>query len=148
MTTPEAPHVPTEPPVCRYANSHDSAPLRRYADTHDSICSADPTTPEEEARSRKALSRALGIPSGPTNVDPTNETAITRDELTAVRKRFPTPPEGTIGSPRPEVPGYHLLHQTSGEVCNDKPLTQAEVDRLLDALPERAIGPSPGPLPT
>jgi hypothetical protein len=28
------------------------------------------------------------------------------------------------------------------------PLTKAEVNRLLDALPERADGPSPGPLPT
>jgi hypothetical protein len=35
-----------------------------------------------------------------------------------------------------------------GEVCNDVPLTQAEVDRLLNALPQRAASPSPGPLPT
>jgi hypothetical protein len=123
-------------------------PFCRYADTHDSIGCADLTIPEEEARSCKALARALGTPSGPANVDTTDETAITRSELAAVRQRFPTPPEGTLSSPEPEVPGYHLLHQTSGEVCNDEPLTQAEVNRLLDALPERAASPSPGPLPT
>jgi hypothetical protein len=45
-------------------------------------------------------------------------------------------------------PRYNLLHQTTGEVCNTDPLTQAEVDWLRDALPERSNGPSPGPLPT
>jgi hypothetical protein len=63
-------------------------------------------------------------------------------------QHFPTPPKGALGSPEPEAPRYHLLHQASGEVCNDKPFTQAEVDRLRNALPKRATGPSPGPLPT
>jgi hypothetical protein len=63
-------------------------------------------------------------------------------------QRFPTLPKGALGLPEPEAPRYRLLHQTSGEVCNEKPLTQAEVDRLHDTLPERATGPSPGPLPT
>jgi hypothetical protein len=61
---------------------------------------------------------------------------------------FPTLTVGALGSPEPEDPSYHLLHQTTGEVCNDVPLTKAEVNRLLDALPERAAGPSPEPLPT
>jgi hypothetical protein len=77
----------------------------------------------------------------------TDGTPITRDELDAVMQRFPTP-LGALGSPEPEDPDYHLLHQTTGEVCNDVPLTKAEVNRLLDALPERAASPSPGPLPT
>jgi hypothetical protein len=63
-------------------------------------------------------------------------------------QRFPTPPKGALGSPEPEAPRYHLLHQASGEVCNDEPLTQAKVDRLCNTLPEHATGPSPGPLPT
>jgi hypothetical protein len=63
-------------------------------------------------------------------------------------RRFPTPAAGTLGSPEPEDPGYHLLSQTTGEVCNDAPLTKAEVNRLLDALPQRAAGSSPEPLPT
>jgi hypothetical protein len=63
-------------------------------------------------------------------------------------RHFPTPAAGALGLLEPEDPGYHLLHQTMGEVCNDVPLTQAEVDWLLDALPQGAAGPSPGPLPT
>jgi hypothetical protein len=63
-------------------------------------------------------------------------------------RRFPTPAAGALGSPEPEDHGYHLLSQTTGEACNDVPLTKAEVNRLLDALPQRAAGPSPGPLPT
>jgi hypothetical protein len=78
----------------------------------------------------------------------TNGTPITRDELDAVMQRFPTLPKGALGSLEPKDPGYHLLHQTTGEVCNDVPLTKAEVNRLLDALPEHAASPSPGPLPT
>jgi hypothetical protein len=78
----------------------------------------------------------------------TDGTPITRDKLDAVMQRFPTPTKGALGLPEPEDPGYHLLHQTTGEVCNDVPLTKAEVDCLFDALPERADGPSPGPLPT
>jgi hypothetical protein len=78
----------------------------------------------------------------------TDGTPITRDELDAVMQRFPTLPKGALGSPEPEAPRYHLLCQASGEVCNDEPFTQAEVDRLRDTLPERVTGPSPGPLPT
>jgi hypothetical protein len=78
----------------------------------------------------------------------TDGTPITRGELDAVMRRFPTPTMGTLGSPEPESPRYNLLHQTTGEVCNDTPLTQAEVDQLQDALLERPAGPSPGPLPT
>jgi hypothetical protein len=63
-------------------------------------------------------------------------------------QRFPTPAARALGSPEPEDPGYHILSQTTGEPCNDAPLTKAEVNRLLDALPQRAAGPSPGPLPT
>jgi hypothetical protein len=63
-------------------------------------------------------------------------------------RRLPTPAAGALGSPEPEDPGYHLLSQTTGEPCNDTPLTKAEVNQLLDALPQRAAGPSPGPLPT
>jgi hypothetical protein len=146
MIIPEAPYAPPEPP------------FRRYADTHDSISCADLTTPEEEARSRNALARALGTAPATANHDigawnsvvavATDGTPITRDELNAVMQRFPTPTKGALGSPEPEEPGYHLLHQTTGEVCNDAPLTKAEVNRLFDALPERADGPSPGPLPT
>jgi hypothetical protein len=145
MTTPEPPYAPAEPP------------FRRYADTHDSIGCADLTTPEEEIRSRNALARALGTaPATAHNTAAWNSvvavatdgTPITRDELDAVMRHFPTPAVGALGSPEPEDPGYHLLHQTMGEVCNDVPLTQAEVNRLRDTLPERATGPSPGPLPT
>jgi hypothetical protein len=146
MIIPEAPYAPTEPPFCR------------YADTHDSIGCAELTTPEEEARSRNALARALGTAPATANHNigawnlviavPTDRTPITRDKLDAVMQHFPTPTKGALGSPEPEAPRYHLLHQASGEVCNDEPLTQAEVDRLHNALPERATGPSPGPLPT
>jgi hypothetical protein len=61
---------------------------------------------------------------------------------------FPTPARGALASPEPEDPGYHILHRTTGKICNDIPFTKAKVDRLCDALPERADGPSPGPLPT
>jgi hypothetical protein len=145
MITPELPYAPAEPP------------FRRYADTHDSIGCADLTTPEEEIRSRNARARALGTaPATANNIAgrdsvvavATDGTPITREELDAVMRHFPTPGVGALGSPEPEDPGYHLLHQTTGEVCNDIPLTKAEVNRLLDALPQRAAGPSPGPLPT
>jgi hypothetical protein len=145
MITPEPPYAPTEPP------------FRRYADTHDSIGCADLTTPEEEIRSHNALARALGTtPATATNIAnwnsvvavTTDGTPITRDELEAVMRRFPTPAAGALSSPEPEDPGYHLLSQTTREPCNDTPLTKAEVNRLLDALPQRAAGPSPGPLPT
>jgi hypothetical protein len=142
MIIPEAPYALSEPP------------FRRYADTHDSIGCADLTTPEEEACSRNALTQALGTAPATASHDigawnsvvavATNGTPITRDELDAVMQCFPTPTKGALGSPEPEDPGYHLLHQTTGEVCNDAPLTKAKVDRLLNALPERADGPSPG----
>jgi hypothetical protein len=61
---------------------------------------------------------------------------------------FPTPARGALASLEPEDPGYHILHQTTGKICNDVPFTKAEVDRLRNALLERADGPSPGPLPT
>jgi hypothetical protein len=146
MIIPEVPYAPPEPP------------FRQYANTHDSIGCADLTTPEEEARSRNALARALGTAPVMANNNigawnsviavATDRTPITRDELDAVMQHFPTPPKEALGSPEPEDPGYHLLHQTTGEVCNDVPLTKAEVNRLLDALSERAAGSSPGPLPT
>jgi hypothetical protein len=145
MITPEPPYAPTEPP------------FRRYADTHDSIKCADLTTPEEEIRSRNALTRTLGTaPATATNIAnwnsivavATNGTPITRDKLDDVMRRFPNPAAGALGSPEPEDSGYHLLSQATGEPCNDVPLTKAEVNRLLNALPQRAAGPSPGPLPT
>jgi hypothetical protein len=132
MTTPEPPYAPTEPP------------FRRYADTHDSIGCADLTTPEEEIRSRNALARALGTaPATASNIAnwnsvvavATDGTPITRDELDAVMRRFPAPAAGALGSPEPEDPDYHLLSQATSEPCNDVPLTKAEVDQLLDALP-------------
>jgi hypothetical protein len=145
MTTLELPYAPAEPPFCR------------YADTHDSIGCADLTTPEEEIRSHNALARALGTaPATAANIAnwnsvvavTTDGTPITRDELDDVMRRFPTLAAGALGSPEPEDPGYHLLSQATGEPCNDAPLTKAEVNRLLDALPQHAAGPSPGPLPT
>jgi hypothetical protein len=145
MITPEPPYAPTEPP------------FRRYADTHDSIGCADLTTPEEEIRSRNALARALGTaPATATNIAnwdsvvavATDGTPITRDELDDVMRHFPTPAAGALSLPEPEDPGYHLLSQTTGEVCNDVPFTKAEVNRLFDTLPQRTAGPSPGPLPT
>jgi hypothetical protein len=145
MITPEPPYAPTEPP------------FRRYADTHDSIGCADLTTPKEEIRSRNALARALGTaPATATNITgwnsviavATDGTPITRDELDDVMQRFPTLAAGALGSPEPKDSGYHLLSQTTGEACNDVPLTKAKVNRLLNALPQHAAGPSPGPLPT
>jgi hypothetical protein len=146
MIIPEAPYAPPEPP------------FHRYADTHDSISCAELTTPEEEACSRKALARALGTAPAMPDHDigaqnsvvavATDGTPITRGELDAVMQRFPTPAKGAIGSPEPEDSGYHILHQTTGQACNDVPFTKAKVNRLLDALPEHATSPSPGPLPT
>jgi hypothetical protein len=145
MTTPEPPYAPIEPP------------FRRYADTHDSIGGADLTTPEEEIRSHNALARALSTaPATADNIAnwdsvvavATDGTPITRDELDDVMRCFPTPAGRALASPEPEDSGYHLLHQTTGKICNDVPFTKAEVDRLRDALPECADGPSPGPLPT
>jgi hypothetical protein len=145
MITPEPPYAPTEPP------------FHQYADTHDSIGCTDLTTPEEEICSRNALARTLGTaPATAANIAnwnsvvaiATDGTPIIRDELDAVMRRFPTPAAGALSSPEPEDPGYHLLSQTTGEPCNDTPLTKAEVNRLLDALPQRAASPSPGPLPT
>jgi hypothetical protein len=145
MTSPVPPYAPIEPT------------FRRYADTHDSIGCADLTTPEEEICSRNALARTLGTaPATATNIAnwnsvvavATDGTPITRDKLEDVMQRFPTPAVGALGSLEPEDPGYHLLSQTTREPCNDAPLTKAEVNRLLNALPQRAAGPSPGPLPT
>jgi hypothetical protein len=145
MITPEPSHPPTEPP------------FRRYTDTHNSIGCADLTTPKEEIRSHNALARALGTaPATATNIAnwdsvvavATDGTPITRDELDTVMQRFPTPAGRALASPEPKDSGYHLLHQTTGKVCNNVPFTKAEVDRLRDALPECADGPSPGPLPT
>jgi hypothetical protein len=145
MITPEPPYALIEPP------------FHRYADTHDSIGSADLTTPEEEIRSRNALAQTLGTtPATVGNIAnwnsvvavATDGTPITRDELNDVMRCFPTPAGRALTSLEPEDSGYHLLHQTTGKVCNDVPFTKAEVDRLRDALPERADGPSPGPLPT
>jgi hypothetical protein len=145
MTTPEPPYAPIEPP------------FRRYADTHDSIGGADLTTPEEEIRSRNALAQTLGTaPATADNIAnwdsvvavATDGTPITRDELEDVMRRFPTPVRGALASPEPEDLGYHILHRTTGKICNNIPFTKAEVDRLRNALPERADGPSPGPLLT
>jgi hypothetical protein len=145
MITPELPHAPVEPP------------FRRYTDTHDSIGGADLTTPEEEIHSCNALARTLGTtPATANNIAnwnsvvavATDGTPITRDELEDVMRHFPTPARGALASPEPEDPGYHILHRTTGKICNNVPFTKAEVDRLRDALPERADGPSPGPLPT
>jgi hypothetical protein len=142
---PETPYAPTEPP------------FRRYANTHDSISCADLTTPEEEVHSCNALARALGTaPATAHNVAEWNSviavatdgTPITRDKLADVVRHFPTLAVGALGLSEPEDPGYHLLHQTTGEACNNIPLTKAEVNHLLDALSERAASASPGPLPT
>jgi hypothetical protein len=139
MTTPEPPYAPAEPP------------FRRYADTHDSIGGADLTSEEDVAHYREVLARALGV--GPVTISNalavgTDGTPITRAELEDVMQRFPTPTEGALSSPEPESPRYNLLHQTTGEICNIDPLTQAKVDQLRNALPECSDGPSPGPLPT
>jgi hypothetical protein len=120
MIIPEAPYAPPEPPFCQ------------YADTHDSIGCADLTTPEEEARSRNALTRALGTAPATANNNigawnsviavATDGTPITGDELNTVMQCFPTLTKGALDSPEPEDPGYHLLHQTTGEACNDTPV--------------------------
>jgi hypothetical protein len=139
MIIPEAPYAPPEPP------------FRRYTDTHDSIGGTDPppgTFPASYA-DVEAWNAAKNLRTQDSVVAvATDGTPITRDELADVMRRFPTPAGRALASPEPEDPGYHLLHQTTGEVCNDTPLTKAEVDRLRNALPERADGPSPGPLPT
>jgi hypothetical protein len=94
MITPEPSYAPTEPP------------FRQYADTHDSIGCADLTTPEEEIRSRNALTLALGTaPATATNIAAWNSvvavatdgTPITRDELDDVMQHFPTPAVGARG---------------------------------------------------
>jgi hypothetical protein len=146
MTTPEPPYAPIEPP------------FRRYADTHDSIGCADLTTPEEEIRSCNALARALGTaPATATNIAnwnsiiavATDGTPITRDELDATMRRFPTLAAGALGSPEPEDPGYHLLSQTTGGALQRCPThSRPKLIGFCDALPQRAASPSPGPLPT
>jgi hypothetical protein len=139
MIIPEAPYAPPEPP------------FRRYADTHDSIRGADPppgVVPASYANVEAwNTARSLGTQDSVVAVA-TDGTPITRSELEDVMRHFPTPAGGALTSPEPEDPGYHLLHQTTGKICNDVPFTKAEVDRLRHALPERADGPSPGPLPT
>jgi hypothetical protein len=116
MTTPEPPYAPIEPP------------FRRYADTHDSIGGADLTTPEEEICSRNALARTLETaPATADNIAnwdsvvavATDGTPITRDKLEDVMRCFPTPARGALTSPEPEDPGYHILHRTTGKICND-----------------------------
>jgi hypothetical protein len=139
MIIPEAPYAPKEPP------------FRRYADTHDSIGGIDPPPGVVQASYTdvEAWNAARDLATSNSVIAvATNGTPITRSELDDVMRRFPTPAVGALGSPEPEDPGYHLLHQTTGEVCNDVPLTKAEVDRLRNALPERVTSPSPRPLPT
>jgi hypothetical protein len=139
MITPEAPYALPEPP------------FRRYADTHHSIGGADP--PPGVVPASYADVEAWNAARSPGAQDSviavaTNGTPITRDELADVMQHFPTPAGRALASPEPEDSGYYLLHQTTGKICNDVPFTKAEVDRLCDALPEHADGPSPGPLPT
>jgi hypothetical protein len=145
MTTPDLPHAPIEPP------------FRRYADTHDSIGGANLTTPEEEIHSHNALAQTLGTaPATADNIAnwssvvavATDGTPITRGKLEDVMQCFPTPAGGALASPEPEDQGYHILHKTTGKICNNVPFTKAKVDCLCNALPECADGPSPGPLPT
>jgi hypothetical protein len=104
MIIPETPYAPPEPP------------FRRYADTHDSIGGCDPTSAEDTARYRRLLNRVLGTASrGTVTACATDKTPITRDELDAVMRHFPTPTAGALGSPEPEDLGYHLLHQITGK---------------------------------
>ena len=77
----------------------------------------------------------------------TDGTPITRAELAGVLRRFPSPTKEAIRTPEPESIGFDLHHATTGAVCNNRPLTQAEVNQLRNALPSGPRGPSPGPLP-
>jgi hypothetical protein len=128
---PETPYAPPEPP------------FRRYVDTHDSIGGADPPpgvvlasyTDVEAWNAAKDLGAQDSVLAVATD-----RTPITRDELADVMRCFPTPVGRALALPEPEDSGYHLLHQTTGKVCNDVPFTKAEVDRLCNALPVCADG--------
>ena len=150
------------PPSTSYVNTLSTATTDIInVDTDDEDTIEDPLIPEASGVTRietippavaeedavEGLVRPTAGGSRDQVAVSTDGTPITRAELAGVLRRFPSPVKEAVRTPEPESLGFDLRHETTGAVCNNRPLMQAEVNQLRNALPSGPRRPSPGPLP-
>ena len=147
------------PPSTSYVNTHATTtadvinvdtddedtiedPLVPEASGATHIKAVPPTVAEEDAV--EGLVRPAAGGSRDQVAVSTDGTPITHAELVGVLRRFPSPVKEAVRTPEPESLGFDLRHESTS---NNRPLTQAEVNQLRNALPSGPRRPSPGPLP-